>query len=72
MQNLAKICQEGMKTRNRENLENTAFLGKIEQNMEVEKHDKSTFHLPRQHTNRADSSEIKESAPFLWNMCQVK
>lgn len=48
MQNLAKICQEGMKTRNRENLENTAFLGKIEQNMEVEIYDKSIIHLPRQ------------------------
>ena len=52
--------------------ENLANPGKTWQRKVRKNYAKSIIHLPRQHTNRADSSEIKESAPFLWKMCQVK
>ena len=45
---MLRYAKRTWKHENAQTLGNTAFLGKIEQNMEVETHDKNTFHLPRQ------------------------
>ena len=45
---LLRYARRAWKHENAQTLGNKAFHGKIEQNMEVETHDKNTFHLPRQ------------------------